>query len=163
MKYLLPAGLTVIVLVLGQFFLQHETVNVERVVDGDTVDVENDTVRFIGIDTAETSNFTENKPGEYGLENTGQNVECLDKYGLKASEFVKEHVGDNTTLIYDRRSESRGDYGRKLAYVRDDGDLNRKLLVEGLARVYPSKFSRKNEFYFWQHVARKTGRGIWSC
>ena len=163
MNYLTPAILTLLILGLGIFFPQHETAGLEEVVDGDTVNTENDTVRFIGVDTPETSKISENKPSDYGLENNSQTIECLDRYGVEASEFVENQTDETITLVYDRESDSRGNYDRKLAYISSNGDLNRKLLVEGLARVYPSKFSRKNEFYFWQYIARNSGRGVWGC
>lgn len=163
MNYLLPAVLTLVILGLGQFTGVSEDVTVAEVVDGDTVNTENDTVRFLGVDTPETSSISENNPSDYGLENDSETVECLDRYGLKASNFVENNTDENITLVYDRESDERGQYDRKLAYIRSSNDINRKLLVKGLARVYPSIFSRWNEFYFWQYIARKNGRGLWSC
>ena len=163
MKYLLPAALTLVILGLSQVMGVSEEVAVAEVVDGDTINTENDTVRFLGVDTPETSSISENRPQDYGLENDSETVKCLDRYGIKASEFVKNSTGENITLVYDRKSDDRGQYGRKLSYIRADNDINRKLLIKGLARVYPSGFSRWNEFYFWQYVAKKNDRGIWSC
>ena len=163
MKYLLPAALTLVILGLGQFTGMSEDVTVAEVVDGDTINTEYDTVRFLEVDTPETSSISENNPSDYGLENDSETVECLNRYGIKASEFVENNTGENITLVYDRESDERGQYDRKLAYIRSDNDINRKLLVKGLARVYPSSFSRWNEFYFWQYIARKNDRGLWSC
>lgn len=161
MKYLIPAIITLLVLLSGQAFSTYEKTGLERVIDGDTIETGSDTVRFLGLDTPELS--TMNKPEEYGLENSSENRECLDRYAEKASEFVENSTREELTLIYDRNSEERGDYGRELAYIRSEGDINRELLVKGLARVYPSSFSRWNEFYFWEYVAKKNDRGLWSC
>ena len=163
MKYLIPAALTFLILAMGQVSGLSEEAELVDVVDGDTINTENDTVRFLGVDTPETSSISENRPQDFGLENNSETVKCLDRYGIKASEFVESNTGENITLVYDRKSDERGQYGRKLAYIRADNDINRKLLVKGLARVYPSGFSRWNEFYFWQYVAKKNDRGLWSC
>lgn len=161
MKYLIPAILTLLVLLSGQAFSTYEKAELERVIDGDTIETESDTVRFLGVDTPELS--TSNRPEEYGMRNSTGNVECLDRYAEEASKFVESSTGENITLLYDRRSDKRGTYGRRLAYFQGDGDVTRKLMVKGLAKVYPSSFSRTNEFYFWQYVAKKNSRGLWSC
>jgi len=164
MKYLFPAVLTFAVLVLGQFLPQHEVEDLERVIDGDTVEVENDTVRFLGMDTPETFEFTENSPEEFGLEDSNSSVECLEKYGDEATEVVENNTKDSITLLYDRESDRRGFYDRKLAYIHtSQTDITRKLIVDGYARVYPSEFSRKNEFYMWQRQASIEEKGVWSC
>lgn len=161
MKYLIPAILTLAILFSGQALSIHEEVELVEVIDGDTVDVENDTIRFIGIDTPEIS--SENNPIEYDLENSTETRECLDRYGEEASNYVKNSTSEKVDLVNDIRSDDRGTYGRRLSYIQTEGDLNRKLLVEGLAQVYRSDFSRKNEFYFWEYVAKKNDRGLWSC
>ncbi len=161
MKYLISAALTLLILGIGQVSGLSTESELVDVVDGDTIDIENDTIRFIGIDTPEISG--DNAPREYGFENTNENVECLNRYGQKASNFVENSTSDKVGLVNDIRSDSRGTYGRRLSYIHSEGDLNRKLLVEGLAQVYRSDFSRKNEFYFWQYVAKKNSRGLWSC
>jgi len=163
MKHLLPIALTLMILGLGQFTGVSEEASITDVVDGDTINTDNDTIRFLGVDTPETSSISENNPSDYGLENSSETVECLDRYGVKASNFVENKTAENITLVYDRRSDERGQYDRKLAYIRSSNDINRKLLVKGLARVYPSSFSRWSEFYFWQYTARKNDRGLWSC
>ncbi|MFP4038435.1 MAG: thermonuclease family protein [Candidatus Nanohaloarchaea archaeon] len=163
MKYLFPAALTFLILGFGAFFPGHEMVGLEKVVDGDTIDTENDTVRFLGVDTPEVSEFSGNDPGDYGLKNDSDTVDCLDRFGEEASNVVDNNTRDEVRLVFDRRSDDRGEYDRRLAYIQTEGDLTRKLLVEGLARVYPSGFSRSNEFYFWEAVAKKNGRGLWSC
>ena len=161
MKYLIPAALTFLILGIGQVSGLSDEADLVDVVDGDTLDIENDTVRLIGIDTPEIS--SNNTPREYGFENTTKNVECLNRYGEKASTFVENSTADKVDLVKDIRSDSRGTYGRRLSYIQTEGDLNRKLLVNGLAQVYRSDFSRKNEFYFWEYVAKKNSRGLWSC
>ena len=79
---------------------------VERVVDGDTIQVrmngEDVTVRLIGIDTPETV-----KPGSP--------IEC---FGPEASTFAKGLLsGQQVTLEFDPTQGSTDRYGRTLAYV----------------------------------------------
>lgn len=78
MKYLIPAVLTLAILFARQALSTHEEVELVEVVDGDTADMENDTVRFIGVDTPEIS--SENNPVEYGLENSTETRECPNRY-----------------------------------------------------------------------------------
>jgi endonuclease YncB( thermonuclease family) len=161
MKYLIPAILTLAILFSGQALSTHEEVELVEVVDGDTINVESDTIRFIGIDTPEIS--SENNPIEYDLENSTETRECLERYGEEASQYVKNSTSEKVGLVDDIKSDDRGTYDRRLSYIQTEGDLNRKLLVKGLAQVYLSDFSRKNEFYFWEYVAKKNDRGLWSC
>ena len=161
MRFLLPAAIALVVLGLGQFTSHFKQASLEEVVDGDTINTDNATVRFLGVDTPEIS--SRNIPSEYGMENDSQTVECLNRYGNKASEFVKNSTPNDITLLYDRRSNNTGTYGRKLAYIQTEGDITRKLIVKGLAGVYYSKSSRINEFKTWERIAKENNRGIWSC
>jgi len=84
-------------------------VTVERVVDGDTIEVNpplswTEDVRLLGVDTPETVD-----PGE-----------PVEPYGPEASAFTKRQLeGERVTLIFDQ--EKRDQYGRTLAYVRISG------------------------------------------
>lgn len=146
----------------------NETYNasVTDVVDGDTIDVRyrgrEDTVRLLGVDTPEV--HTDNNPEEYNFSNTIQNRACLERYGEKASNFVKQNTGNKLNLIIDPDSERRGDYDRLLAYVNSENkSINRALLEEGLARVYISDFSMKEEYLEIQKEAQEKDKGLWSC
>ena len=73
---------------------------VEEVVDGDTVKVKGQSIRYIGVDTPETKHPTEP-------------VEC---FGPEASTKNKELVlGKRVQLEGDKRDKDR--YGRPLRYV----------------------------------------------
>ena len=86
-----------------------QTVTVERVVDGDTIEVNppltwTEDVRLLGVDTPETVD-----PGE-----------PVEPYGPEASAFTKRQLeGERVTLIFDQ--EKTDQYGRTLAYVRISG------------------------------------------
>jgi micrococcal nuclease len=123
---------------------------VERVVDGDTIEVSIDgvteDVRYIGIDTPESVT-----PGEP--------VEC---FGPRASAFNRRLVAGRTvTLRFDR--ERRDDYGRLLAYVYAGSRLvNAELVRHGYARtltIAPND-SRAPLFDRLAQEAGGAGRGL---
>ena len=86
-----------------------QTVTVERVVDGDTIEVSpavpgTESVRLIGVDTPETVDPRE----------------PVQPYGPQASAFTKRQLeGKRVTLIFDQ--ERTDQYDRALAYVRVGG------------------------------------------
>jgi micrococcal nuclease len=138
------------------------TVRVTHVVDGDTIDVampdgDEETVRYIGIDTPETV-----KPDTP--------VQCG---GPKAHAVNERLVGDRSvTLRFD--AERRDVYGRLLAYVyvpaaRPGGHplfVNAELVRLGLARTLtiPPNDSFASLFARLAARAGALGRGLWgSC
>jgi len=137
-----------------------------RVIDGDTVEVhlnngKTDKVRLLGVDTPETN--SKNKPGEYG---TITDMECLTKWGQKATSYAIEQLDHKeVVLILDEEAGLRGYYGRLLAYLEmDKKDFNRSLVQLGYARVYEEGESqRKSEYQNDQRVAQANSIGLWSC
>lgn len=129
---------------------------VERVVDGDTIEVNiagrEETVRLIGIDTPETK-----KPDTP--------VEC---FGPEASARLAELLPEGTPVRLERDIDARDRYGRLLAYVyREPDDLfvNVVLVDEGLARPYPfaPNTTHAARFAAAADVARSNGVGLWSA
>ena len=132
-----------------------QTVMVERVVDGDTIEVNpavgsTQDVRLLGVDTPETVD-----PGE-----------PVEPYGPEASAFTKRQLeGERVTLIFDQ--QKRDQYGRALAYVRISGQsetFNETLLKQGYAQLYvvPPNDRYEARFTQAQDQARQAQRGIWS-
>jgi micrococcal nuclease len=135
------------------------SVKVTRVVDGDTIDValpggDEDTVRYIGIDTPETV-----KPGTP--------VQCG---GPRAHEANEGLVGGRTVrLRFD--AERRDVYGRLLAYVFLPGGgpggrslfVNAELARRGLARTLTIPPNDAYAGLFARLAARAgaAGRGLW--
>lgn len=126
---------------------------VERVVDGDTIEVDLDgteeDVRYIGIDTPETV-----KPDTP--------VQC---FGPEASERNHELVeGRRVRLVFDR--ERRDVYGRLLAYVYvGDEFINGELIAGGYARtleIEPNT-ARAPQLERLQEQASAAGRGLWGA
>ena len=127
-----------------------EVVTVERVVDGDTIEVSPavegvSEVRLIGVDTPET----------YG----GQ-----EPFGAEASAFTKDRLaGQRVVLELD--AEKIDQYGRLLAYVYlPRGEMfNERLVRQGYAQVatFPPNVRYTDRFLEAQREAREAGRGLW--
>ncbi len=131
-----------------------QTVTVERVVDGDTIEVNptlswTEDVRLLGVDTPETV-----EPGE-----------PVEPYGPEASAFTKQQLeGKRVTLIFDQQKTDQ--YGRTLVYVRISGQsetFNETLLKQGYAQLYvvPPNNRYEARFSQAQDQARQAQRGIW--
>jgi micrococcal nuclease len=126
------------------------TVEVSRVVDGDTIDISpsvegRSRVRFIGMDTPEVYFGTQ-------------------PYGQEASAFAKRELdGERVSLELD--VQKIDPYGRLLAYVYlPDGRMfNEVLLEEGYAQVatFPPNVKYKDRFLEAQREARAANRGLW--
>jgi len=120
-----------------------------RVVDGDTIVVDDHTVvRLIGVDTPET-----------------QPEEQAERLGPEATAFTKRFVSAGTVrLTFDR--ERVDPYGRFLAYVWVGNRLlNEELLRAGLARFEPQfhySDEMKQRFRKAQEEAEGAEIGIWS-
>src|SRR5215203_5206165 len=155
---MLRIGLVVIAALL--FFVapalaqDSQTVTVERVVDGDTIEVRptvpgTESVRLIGVDAPET--VDPNEP--------------VQPYGSQASAFTKSQLeGKRVTLIFDRERTDR--YGRALAYVRVGGQastFNETLLRQGYGQLLIISPNDRYEARFGQaqEQARQAQRGIW--
>ena len=128
---------------------------VVRVADGDTLTVqfddgEEETIRFLDVDTPETVHPTRPK-------------EC---YGAQASDFTKTLMGQRVRI----EEEGRDRYGRLLAYVwvgADEGGQlwNVRLLEEGLA-VY-NDYGNPGQYADTTRAAAEqamlAGVGLWSA
>ena len=121
---------------------------VEKVIDGDTIELADGTrVRLIGIDTPE---YTEGKPQPFAEE---------------ATQFTRNFVrGGTVQLHFDRQRLDR--YNRVLAFVYvGDAFLNEELVKAGLATAqtqYDYRSDFKSRFVRAQREAQAAGRGIWS-
>ncbi|HEX8205203.1 MAG TPA: thermonuclease family protein [Solirubrobacteraceae bacterium] len=121
----------------------------DRVVDGDTLVVDGERVRLIGIDTPESV-----KPGTP--------VEC---FAREASAALKRLVGGRRVrLVTD--VERRDRYGRLLAYVyRGELFVNAELVRQGYATVatFPPNVRHVDELLHLQREARENTRGLWGA
>ncbi len=121
---------------------------VQRVVDGDTVKVDDGkkihTVRLYGIDTPEKEFKGRWKTQPYALEATAF-----------ATKFVK---GQPVTIV----TRGSGAYGRTIGEVFVDGrSLNRELVRAGLAWFTRKYTKRDQDIGRLEARARKAKRGLW--
>ena len=123
---------------------------VERVIDGDTIEVRVDdqthTVRLIGADTPETKHPA--KEVQY--------------FGQEAIAFT---TPPPSARRYSFRSTDTWDrYGRLLRYVHLDGEnFNARLIREGYAHAIQGfRYSMRAQFIRLEDEARRRGRGLWS-
>ncbi|MCK9596024.1 thermonuclease family protein [Candidatus Pacearchaeota archaeon] len=118
---------------IKEFLDESRTTKVERVIDGDTIVVENNThVRLLGINTPEKK----------------------EKYYQEAKNFLEMAVLNKTIkLEYGKDKTDR--YGRELAYVFvGNANVNKEMVDEGYANFYfPSgKDNYYNDFVkAWEH------------
>ncbi len=138
--------------------VDYSNVAVKKVVDGDTVELENGRmVRYIGIDTPETRRKV-----------SGGWVETGDVYGLEAKRLNEEFVsGRSVRLEFDLVKEDK--YNRLLAYCFTDYQgreilVQEELLRKGLAFLYtfPPNVKYVDRFVSALKEARDNRRGIWS-
>ncbi|MBI4127597.1 MAG: thermonuclease family protein [Parcubacteria group bacterium] len=125
---------------------QSETYQVTRVIDGDTIVLENgERVRYIGIDAPETSG-----------------TQCFARESAEANSALV--LGKEVRLVSDL--EDRDRYGRLLRYVYapDNIMVNLALVEAGFATVYtfPPNVAFVDEFVKAQNDAKSETKGIWS-
>ena len=138
---------------------------VERVIDGDTIEVRVESVvegpgagnappgrvydvRLIGIDTPETV-----KPDSP--------VEC---FGVEASAAATALLEGSAVRLVDDVENVDG-YGRLLRYVYLEGEMaNARLVANGYASAYtyPPNVRHADLFVELQREARENDRGLWS-
>ena len=128
---------------------------VNRVVDGDTVDMiidgAKERVRLIGIDTPETKK--ENTP-----------IEC---FGLEATAFTESLLPPGTELYLERDVEARDVFGRLLAYaylVESAVFVNLEIVRQGYAQplTIPPNVAHSAEFVDAARAAERADLGLWA-
>lgn len=138
---LLISALITLVLV-GNFVFFHdfgsniERVVVKKVIDGDTVKLEDGrTVRLVNINTPEKGDF----------------------YHDQAEEFLKEIEGETIGL----EKLGLGKYGRTLGRIFSDKYLNLEIIKNGFAHSYIVEDNELKEFKEAEKEAFKNQIGIW--
>ena len=133
--------------VLGE--TKEERVLVSRVIDGDTVELEDGRkLRYIGIDTPE-------------LVHPDKATECFAK---EAMEENKRLVDGKTVRLESDVSETDR-YGRLLRYVYVENTMvNDTLVRQGFAHAstYPPDVKYNQQFLEAEKEARENSRGLWS-
>lgn len=128
----------------------YTTVEVKRVVDGDTFETSNgDKVRLVGMNTPET--VKPNSP--------------VEKYGKEASAYTKQQLTGKTVHMFTDTGD-KDKYGRLLRYVFIKGEAemyNERMLREGYANTMtiPPNVMFAKKFVEVEREARNKGKGLW--
>ena len=128
------------------FFLIFDQVKSQdlRVVDGDTIHLNGEKIRFIGIDTPE-------------LKQTCIKEEAIDPCGVTAQELLIEKIGDKKVECI---NEGKDQYKRTLAECFVNGEsLSSYLVRSGYAFAY-RRYSKK--FIIDEDYAKANQTGMWS-
>ncbi|MDP3975458.1 MAG: lamin tail domain-containing protein, partial [bacterium] len=135
----------------SQVVHESDSVQVVRVIDGDTIDVrlegKVERVRLIGVDTPETVHPF--KP--------------LERFGKEASNYSKSQLdGQTVRLEYDLTPRDK--YGRLLAYVHlGNRHFNAELIAKGYAFAYLRfPFRYFDQFHQLQVQAEQSKLGMWA-
>lgn len=134
----------------SQALTERSVVKVARVIDGDTIELEDGRkVRYIGIDAPETVD-------------PRRGVQC---FGEEASVFNSNLVSGKAVRLEKDFSET-DKYGRLLrfVYLEDGTSVNELLVRDGyaFASAYPPDISKKDVFRSAEILARAEGKGLWS-
>lgn len=123
---------------------------VTYVYDGDTIMVDHEKVRLLGVDTPEVVHKKYGKPGA-----------C---FGEEAKSYLTKRLLDKKVrLVDDRKSQKYDKYKRRLAYVYLAGRLiNEELIREGYGRlIWDFPFAKRERFLKVQNKAIIKRKGYW--
>ncbi|GAG17361.1 unnamed protein product, partial [marine sediment metagenome] len=130
--------------------VSREKVKVAKVIDGDTIKLENGrAVRYIGINTPETVHPS--KP-----------IQC---YGKEASNKNRELV-EGKEIEMEKDVSETDKYDRLLRYIWiGDIFVNEYLVREGFAQssTYPPDIKHQNSFREAERKAREESKGLWGA
>ena len=147
------------------------TVEVVRVIDGDTMEVRmpdgsRDTIRLLGVDTPETS-ASQTNPDEWeGIPDDSDGREWLESWGHDATAYAEERLGGKEIYIEtDSESDRRGSYDRLLVYASQsesaETSFNLRLIENGYARMYDTQFSQRSTYQAAESRAQDDDIGVW--
>ena len=141
----------ILVLLVGLLWCNTSFADTLRVVDGDTIDLNGEKIRFSGIDAPE-SYYRGKKQFCYLNE---EKIDCGNLSKLK----LKEKIGANP--ISCEREKDKDFFGRTVAecFVNDES-LSKILVKNGYAFDYP-KYSKK-KYAEDQEYAKTNKLGLWS-
>ena len=138
------------IIILGLLWCNVVLANDLRVVDGDTIDLNGEKIRFSGIDAPESS--------YRGKEQTCLINEAIIHCGKLSKEFLIKKIGTNKVTC--KREKEPDQYNRILAECFVNGESLSKVLVRnGYAfayRKYSTKFIKDGEF------AKANKLGMWA-
>lgn len=141
------------VLPFAQFKGESTQGTVQRVVDGDTIDVQVDgtttRVRILAVDAPEV----------------GSSPDC---FGPDATQHLADLLSQGATvqLVTDPSQPALDRYDRALAYVEVAGvDVGKAMVEAGMARAWRSSppAQRYGDYFATQHIAQAEAAGQWGA
>ncbi|MCX5712702.1 MAG: thermonuclease family protein [Candidatus Omnitrophica bacterium] len=157
-----PSDQTKFSIPMGESY-DYADIMVKRVVDGDTLLLENGSrARLIGVDTPE---LHESEKLYRDSKRSGEDVSTIKKLGQQAYEFTRGLVeGKRVALEFD--AEKYDKYNRLLAYVflkKDGTFVNAEIVKQGYASLMtiPPNVKYAEQFKQLYKEARENKRGLW--
>jgi len=137
----------IVALLLTQSVLSQSWQIVSRVIDGDTLELQDgERVRLIGINTPE-------------LDDTQQAAVAMEARGYLRG--LAE--GKKVRLEYDQDKEDMYDRTLAYLYLEDGTFINAEIVKQGYSEVYTTyPFKYMKEFQFYEQQAREARKGIWA-
>jgi len=148
---------------------EENTVQVTRIIDGDTIEISTEKgrepVRFIGMDTPEV--HSENNPEYFeGIPENEEAEDCMLDWARKSTEYVERKISPGEQIQLEHEGDKRDQYDRLRAHIHiqdKEETLNYKLVREGYANVFPVEFEDKERFEQAEEKARQERKGVWNC
>ena len=128
---------------------QAETIRVQRVIDGDTIELDTgERIRLIGVDTPE---MKDKRP-------------AVKELARAATSFVRQLVeGKPVSLEYDRAPRDRWERTLAYVYLEDGTFLNAEIIRQGYGLTCKRhSFRFRGQFRRLEREAQQNGRGLWS-
>ena len=116
-----------------------------KIIDGDTIILNSEKIRFYGIDTPEIKQTC--------TDNNGQNYSC----GVKATLELKKIIGSRKVSCI-KKTKDRYKRSISICYV-DENDINSLMVKRGWALAY-RKYSKK--YVKDEAIAKLNNAGMWS-
>ena len=138
--------------ILFIFFTNYSFSQDVRILDGDTIKINGETIRFSGIDTPETTYYKKYKQLCYS---NNQKIYCGE---LSKNKLIEKISNNKINCI---REEQKDIYGRTLAecFVNNES-LSRYLVKNGYAFDY--KRYSKEKFNLDEKYAKQNNLGLWT-